>query len=79
MTTGPVTVPFVLSLGIGFSKAVGATEGFGILTAASVAPIISVLLTNLVNRVQPLIRATIDTAALRHNLARVRAAATRPP
>ncbi|KXZ45044.1 hypothetical protein GPECTOR_59g652 [Gonium pectorale] len=47
VTTGPVTVPFVLSLGIGFSKATGATEGFGILTAASVAPIISVLLTNL--------------------------------
>ncbi|KAG2443239.1 hypothetical protein HYH02_009312 [Chlamydomonas schloesseri] len=47
VTTGPVTVPFVLSLGIGFSKATGAAEGFGILTAASVAPIISVLLTNL--------------------------------
>lgn len=46
VTTGPVTVPFVLSLGVGFSKAVGASEGFGMLTAASVAPIISVLLTN---------------------------------
>lgn len=48
VTTGPVTVPFVLSLGIGFSKAVGASEGFGILTAASVAPIISVLATNVI-------------------------------
>lgn len=47
VTTGPVTVPFVLSLGVGFSKAVGASEGFGMLTSASVAPIISVLLTNL--------------------------------
>ena len=36
VTTGPVTVPFVLSLGIGFSKAVSAQEGFGILTCASV-------------------------------------------
>ncbi|PNH01042.1 hypothetical protein TSOC_013096, partial [Tetrabaena socialis] len=50
VTTGPVTVPFVLSLGIGFSKATGATEGFGILTAASVSPIISVLLTNLLKK-----------------------------
>jgi len=44
VTTGPVTVPFVLSIGIGFSKAKNAQEGFGILTCASVAPIITVLL-----------------------------------
>lgn len=44
VTTGPVTVPFVLSIGIGFSKAVGGAEGFGMLTVMSVAPIISVLL-----------------------------------
>eukprot|EP00197_Chlamydomonas_leiostraca_P002188 CAMPEP_0202858004 /NCGR_PEP_ID=MMETSP1391-20130828/714_1 /ASSEMBLY_ACC=CAM_ASM_000867 /TAXON_ID=1034604 /ORGANISM="Chlamydomonas leiostraca, Strain SAG 11-49" /LENGTH=800 /DNA_ID=CAMNT_0049536869 /DNA_START=238 /DNA_END=2641 /DNA_ORIENTATION=- len=50
VTTGPVTVPFVLALGIGFSKATGAAEGFGILTAASVAPIISVLATNLLRK-----------------------------
>jgi hypothetical protein len=41
-------VPFVLSIGIGFSKAVGAPEGFGMLTVMSVAPIISVLLVSLV-------------------------------
>jgi hypothetical protein len=46
VTTGPVTVPFVLSIGIGFSKAKNAQEGFGILTCASVAPIITVLLTD---------------------------------
>jgi len=46
VTTGPVTVPFVLSIGIGFSKATSAQEGFGILTCASVAPIITVLLTD---------------------------------
>lgn len=27
VTTGPVTVPFVLAIGIGFSKAVGSGEG----------------------------------------------------
>ncbi|MBE0613060.1 MAG: DUF1538 family protein [Burkholderiales bacterium] len=43
VTTGPVTVPLVLALGIGLSRAVGAAEGFGILAMASAGPIISVL------------------------------------
>ncbi|OGA48643.1 MAG: hypothetical protein A3G25_16370 [Betaproteobacteria bacterium RIFCSPLOWO2_12_FULL_63_13] len=43
VTTGPVTVPLVLALGLGLSKAVGAAEGFGILSMASAGPIISVL------------------------------------
>jgi hypothetical protein len=43
VTTGPVTVPLVLAMGLGFGKAVGALEGFGILAAASIAPIVSVL------------------------------------
>lgn len=43
VTTGPVTVPLVLALGLGLSKAVGAAEGFGILAMASAGPIISVL------------------------------------
>jgi hypothetical protein len=47
VTTGPVTVPFVLSLGIGLSNSVNGSEGFGILTAASAAPVISVLVTRL--------------------------------
>lgn len=50
VTTGPVTVPFVLSIGVGFSKAAQATEGFGILTAASVAPIVSVLACSLLQK-----------------------------
>jgi len=50
VTTGPVTVPFVLAIGVGFSQAVDATEGFGILTSSSVAPIISVLLINLIKK-----------------------------
>ena len=43
VTTGPVTVPLVLAMGLGFGKAVGAVEGFGILAAASICPIVSVL------------------------------------
>lgn len=47
VTTGPVTVPLVLAMGLGFGGAVGATEGFGILAMASIGPIISVLSTGL--------------------------------
>lgn len=47
VTTGPVTVPLVLAMGLGFGKAMDATEGFGILTLASIGPIISVLATGL--------------------------------
>lgn len=43
VTTGPVTVPLVLAMGLGFGKAVGAVEGFGILASASICPIVSVL------------------------------------
>jgi len=43
VTTGPVTVPLILSLGLGLGEAVGAREGFGILAMASVGPILSVL------------------------------------
>ncbi len=47
VTTGPVTVPLVLAMGLGFGNAVGAVEGFGILSMASIGPIISVLTTGL--------------------------------
>jgi hypothetical protein len=47
VTTGPVTVPLVLSMGLGFGSAVGSVEGFGILSMASVGPIIAVLTTGL--------------------------------
>lgn len=43
VTTGPVTVPLVLTMGLGFGDAVGALEGFGILAMASICPILSVL------------------------------------
>ena len=43
VTTGPVTVPLVLAMGLGFGKAIGAVEGFGILSMASIGPIVAVL------------------------------------
>jgi hypothetical protein len=43
VTTGPVTVPLVLAMGLGLGGAVKAVEGFGILAAASIAPIVAVL------------------------------------
>ena len=43
VTTGPVTVPLVLAMGLGFGNAVGAADGFGILSMASICPIIAVL------------------------------------
>jgi len=47
VTTGPVTVPLVLAMGLGFGNAVDAVEGFGILSMASIGPIISVMATGL--------------------------------
>jgi len=47
VTTGPVTVPLVLAMGLGFGDAVGAVEGFGILSMASIGPIIFVMLTGI--------------------------------
>ena len=47
VTTGPITVPLLLALGFGLGEAVGAVEGFGILAACSVGPIISVLVSGL--------------------------------
>ncbi len=47
VTTGPVTVPLVLAMGLGFGEAVGAGDGFGILAMASIGPILSVMSTGL--------------------------------
>ena len=48
VTTGPVTVPLVLAMGLGLGEAVSAVEGFGILSLASICPIIAVLSTGLI-------------------------------
>ena len=57
VTTGPVTVPLVLAMGLGLGNAVSAVEGFGILSLASICPIIAVLTMGVtirfINREQP--------------------------
>jgi hypothetical protein len=47
VTTGPITVPLVLAMGLGIGDAVKVVEGFGMLSMASIGPIISVLATGL--------------------------------
>ena len=47
VTTGPITVPLVLAMGLGFGAATDAVEGFGILCMASIGPIISVMISGL--------------------------------
>ncbi|MBF0194778.1 MAG: DUF1538 domain-containing protein [Magnetococcales bacterium] len=51
VTTGPITVPLVLAMGLGVGGAVDVVEGFGMLSMASIGPIISVMLTGLWIRV----------------------------
>merc|ERR1712187_93982 len=53
VTTGPVTVPLVLSLGVGLCGRLGSADGFGILACASVCPIISVLALSATRRSLP--------------------------
>ena len=52
VTTGPVTVPLVLALGIGIAAAAGkgssSLSGFGIVTMASLFPVIGVMLLTVV-------------------------------
>jgi len=43
VTTGPITVPLVLAIGLGIGNQVNVIEGFGILSLASVCPILAVL------------------------------------
>ncbi len=44
VTTGPITVPLVLAMGLGFAAAVKTGDGFGVLALASIGPILSVLI-----------------------------------
>ncbi|HII98706.1 MAG TPA: DUF1538 domain-containing protein [Methanoregula sp.] len=48
VTTGPVTVPFILALGIGVSSVLGGRsalkDGFGLIGLASIGPILGVML-----------------------------------
>ncbi len=57
VTTGPITVPLVLAIGLGIGNQVSVVEGFGILSMASVFPILAVLIVGLyVNKKRKAIR-----------------------
>lgn len=47
VTTGPITVPLVIAMGLGLGGATAALQGFGVLALASLGPIVSVLTTGL--------------------------------
>ncbi len=66
VTTGPVTVPLVLAMGLGIGGQVGVVEGFGILSLASVYPILAVIVVGLVvtaRRKAALREAAVEKAA----------------
>jgi len=53
VTTGPITVPFIMALGIGLSavgrnKSTGGDENFGLIALCSIGPILSVMILGLV-------------------------------
>jgi len=52
VTTGPVTVPLVLAMGLGVGGEIGANDSFGILAMGSVYPILTVLVYSLVQRMR---------------------------
>ena len=68
VTTGPVTVPLVLAMGLGLGSAVSAVEGFGILSLASICPILAVLTMGLgiqyLNLTKPSEKHTVPEALL---------------
>jgi hypothetical protein len=61
VTTGPVTVPLVLAMGLGLGNAVSAVEGFGILSLASICPVVAVLTMGLVIQLRQ--RAVVTSAS----------------
>lgn len=44
VTTGPITVPLVLAMGLGISGELNVVDGFGIVTMASIFPILTMLI-----------------------------------
>lgn len=48
VTTGPITVPLVIAMGLGIGNQLGTVDGFGILACASAFPILSVLVMGLI-------------------------------
>ena len=53
VTTGPMTVPFIMSLGVGVAsiRADGDTDSFGLIALCSVGPILSVMILGILNGV----------------------------
>lgn len=47
VTTGPVTVPLKIAIGIALSHSTGFAEGFGIIALASAYPVMNILLLGL--------------------------------
>jgi hypothetical protein len=68
VTTGPITVPLVLAMGLGLGEATHAVEGFGILCLASIGPILSVLTVGLWARYQVWRGETAQTPAETQNI-----------
>jgi len=68
VTTGPITVPLVLAMGLGFGNATHVVEGFGILSMASIGPIITVLLSGLWSRYQTAAQARAARAPITANI-----------
>ena len=54
VTTGPVTVPFIMALGLGFTYVLGSksdrSDSFGFIGLASIGPIITVLILGVIYR-----------------------------
>ena len=61
VTTGPITVPLVLAMGLGFGEATDAVEGFGILCMASIGPILTVMITGLWAQYRARAKASAET------------------
>ena len=55
VTTGPMTVPFIMALGIGFSAVrsdkYAETDSFGLVSLCSIGPVLAVLLLGIIHRV----------------------------
>jgi hypothetical protein len=69
VTTGPITVPFVLSLGLNITRSTNGTGGFGILALSSVCPVISVLAFGLYTRLTRWRRLRASTHQLQQDMA----------
>lgn len=63
VTTGPITVPFILALGTGMASVIGDTRtgesGFGLISLCSIGPILSVLLVSILFRPAASVQETV--------------------